>query len=84
LFTFVTFVSSGVEAILVFRFAKPPMSYFTAAAGAASLVALVLFVSGEHLGLGFGGMERMVVYPVLLGAIGFGGYLLSASDTGLR
>ena len=84
LFSLLTFVSIGVQGILVFRVVKPPMSYFSAAAGVATLVALVLFVSGTFLGLGLGGMERMIVYPVLLGGIGFGGYLLSASDTDFR
>jgi len=46
------------------------------------LLALVLFASGTFLGLGKGGMERMIAYPALLWAIGFGGHLISySSDT---
>jgi hypothetical protein len=41
------------------------------------LVATVLYGSHVYLGLGAGGMERMVVYPVLLWSIGFGGYLMA-------
>ena len=84
LFSLVTFVAIGIQALLVFRVARPPMSYFSMAAGVAALVALALFVSGTYLGLGLGGMERMIVYPVLLGGIAFGGYLLSAGDTEIR
>jgi len=45
--------------------------------GAMSLVALVLFASGIYLGLGKGGMERMIAYPALLWMVGFGGHLMS-------
>ena len=31
------------------------------------------------LGLGKGGMERMIAYPALLWAVGFGGYLIGYS-----
>jgi hypothetical protein len=53
------------------------MSYFSLGAGVMTLVATVLYVNGIYLGLGPGGMERMVVYPVLLWSIGFGGYLMA-------
>jgi hypothetical protein len=28
-------------------------------------------------GIGFGGMERLVAYPIILWALGLGGFLLS-------
>ena len=80
-FSALTFVSIGAQAILVSRVAKPPMSYFSAAAGVITLAATVLFLSGEYFGLAAGGMERMIVYPVLLGGIGFAGYLMGFSIT---
>ncbi len=51
--------------------------------GAATLTATVLFVTTRdygYLGLGVGGMERMMAYPTLLWIIGLGGYLLGASS----
>ena len=51
--------------------------------GAATLTAAVLFVTTQdygYLGLGVGGMERMMAYPTLLWVIGFGGYLLGISS----
>jgi len=45
--------------------------------GTMSLVALVLFSSGIYLGLGKGGMERMIAYPALLWMVGFSGHLMS-------
>jgi hypothetical protein len=40
------------------------------------LGALVFFMAGVDLGLGVGGMERMIVYPILMWGAGFGGYLM--------
>ena len=48
--------------------------------GITALVALVLFVTGNFLTLGRGGMERMIAYPEVLWAIGFGGYLIGSED----
>lgn len=76
LFSLVSFLFAGLSAVLLARFQKRPMSYFSVVVGVVSLVALVLYIPGENLGLGVGGMERMVVYPVLLWAIGFGGHLM--------
>jgi len=59
---------------------KPPLSYISVILGAISLVALVLMVSGNDLGVGIGGMERMIAYPALLWMVGFGGHLIGNSD----
>ncbi len=77
LFSLLTFLSIGGFAVLAYRAARPPMSYFSLVAGVMTLVAVVLFSSGTYLGLGAGGMERMIVYPVLLWSIGLGGYLMA-------
>ena len=34
------------------------------------------YVPGIYLGLGKGGMERLIVYPNLLWALGFGGWII--------
>jgi len=47
--------------------------------GLFSLTALFLLVFTRDygwLGLGAGGMERMIAYPMCLWMIGFGGYLI--------
>ena len=46
--------------------------------GGLTLGSLALFVLGIHLGLGPGGMEKMIVYPVILWGAGFGGYLMAS------
>ena len=75
----ITFLFGGLSAIISYKIQKPPFSYFSIMFGALSLVALVLFGSGTYLGLGKGGMERMIAYPTLLWAVGFGGHLMSHS-----
>ena len=75
----ITFLFGGLSAIMSYKLQKPPLSYFSVMLGALSLVALVLFGSGTYLGLGKGGMERMIAYPTLLWGVGFGGYLIGYS-----
>ena len=82
IFSLITFLFGGLSAIISYRLQKPPLSYLSVLLGTLSLLALVLFGSGVYLGLGKGGMERMIAYPTLLWAVGFGGYLIaSSSDT---
>jgi hypothetical membrane protein len=83
-FSAFAFVSAGIQALLVFRVAKAPYSYFSMVTGIVTIVATVLYATDTYLGLGQGGMERMVVYPVLIGGIAFGGYLMAFGDAYLR
>ncbi|MCW4002136.1 MAG: DUF998 domain-containing protein [Candidatus Bathyarchaeota archaeon] len=80
IFSLITFLFGGLSAILSYRLQKPPLSYLSVILGVFSLLSLVLFGSGVYLGLGKGGMERMIAYPALLWAVGFGGYLISCSS----
>lgn len=73
----ITFIFAGVTAIAAYRFTSKPISFISIIMGIASLVALGLFASENYLGLGHGGMERMIVYPVLLWALVFGGYIIT-------
>jgi hypothetical membrane protein len=82
-FSAFTFVSAGIQALLVYKVAKPPYSYFSALTGMVTLAATILYGTDTYLGLGRGGMERMVVYPVLLGGIAFGGYLMALADASM-
>jgi hypothetical membrane protein len=78
-FSLITFLFGGMLVIVSYKFQKPPLSYVSVVLGFVSLVALVLFASGTNLGLGKGGMERLIAYPVLLGAVSFGGHLIGDS-----
>lgn len=75
----ITFVFGGLSAIMSYKLQKPPLSCLSVLLGTLSLTALALFISGIYLGLGRGGMERMIVYPTLLWAVGFGSHLMSYS-----
>jgi hypothetical membrane protein len=79
-FSFITFLFAGLSAIMSYKLQKSPFSYFSVILGVVVLLALGLFASGTFLGLGKGGMERMIAYPALLWAIGFGGHLISYSS----
>jgi len=45
---------------------------------------LALFGGEVYLGLGVGGMERMILYPAMLWAIGFGAYLSAEENRASR
>jgi hypothetical membrane protein len=80
IFSLITFLFAGITTTLAYKLTKPPLSYLSVILGALTILALVLFGSGTYLGLGKGGMERMIAYPALLWATGFGGYLIGHSD----
>ncbi len=70
------FGGGAMAAILSYRIAGRRLGRIGALLGAISLVALALFVSGLHLGLGGGGMERMILYPTLLWTLSMGAVLM--------
>lgn len=80
IFSLIVFLFAGLTAIVTAGFQRKPLSYFSVALGVLTLAALVLYIGGEYLGLGAGGMERMVVYPVLIWSLGFGGHMMAKDD----
>jgi hypothetical membrane protein len=81
LVSLVTFVGSAV-ALLLLALAMSRdtrwqgMRAYTFLSGVVTLVALVLFASGRYLGLGPGGMERLLIAPILLWGIVVGVHLV--------
>jgi len=73
----IAFLFSGLSAICSYRLLKMPFSAISIILGLMDLVALSLFAGGVYLGLGVGGMERMIVYPILVWGTGFGGHLIT-------
>ena len=89
------FVFGGLSAIVSFRVLKMPLSAMSVILGLMSLGALALFAGGLlttgifesieaqdsvfFLGIGPGGMERMIVYPALIWLAGFSGHLIALS-----
>jgi len=76
----IAFILGGVSALFTYRLTRSPFRYFSVLLGAVALASLVFFVSGHDLGLGVGGMERMIVYPMTLWLIMLGGYLMATDD----
>jgi hypothetical membrane protein len=73
------FVIGGISAVAAYKYTKLPFKIISVILGAATLTATVLFFTTRnygYLGLGVGGMERMMTYPTLLWIISLGGYLL--------
>ncbi len=77
----ITFLFISFAAITAYKIERAPLSYFSVLLGIFSLVATGLFTGGVYLGLGEGGMERMIVYPVLLWSVAFSGQLIAEGES---
>jgi hypothetical membrane protein len=82
LFALTAFVFFNIQAIATSRFATLPLAAIGLVAGVVGLVFVAIMVIGDSgntavFGLiGHGGAERMIVYPVMLWLLAFGGYLM--------
>jgi len=76
----IVFLFAGLSTIYSYKLMKLPFSIINVLLGVMSLVALVLFAINLYLGLGAGGMEHMIVYPILIWTIGFGGFLIASPN----
>jgi len=70
------FLFGNLAAVYSYKMVRPPLSQLFIVLGMMGLSALALFGAEIYLGLGVGGMERMILYPTMLWAVGFGAYLL--------
>lgn len=88
LFALLTFFTGGITVVLSSRVVSRPFSFLCGLFGGISLLVLItVFFYGLVIGgpsslefLGSGGIERWVVYPLILWVPAFGGYLLAAPD----
>jgi hypothetical membrane protein len=76
----IAFLFGGLSSIESYKLVKRPFSIIAVILGLMALGALVLYGAQIYLGLGVGGMERMIVYPILLWGAGIGGYLLANQE----
>ncbi len=78
IFSFIVFFFGGIAAVYYSAREKNVIKYPSAVLGIIGLIALGLFTSDIYLGIGPGGMERMIVYPLLLWGVLLSGRLLAA------
>ena len=87
LFALAAFLFFNIQAIASSRIAEGPMRVVSVLAGVVGLVFVVVMVIGDAgtvavFGpIGHGGAERMIVYPVMLWLLAFGGYLMGRSPS---
>jgi len=85
IFALVLWVSAALAAFMSYKFEKSPLSYVSVVLGAVIVVAVFFFsLTDVHFGLGLGGLQRMINYPILLWLIGFGAYLIGDSNDRAR
>lgn len=93
----VAFFFAALSAIVSAKATKKPLSHISVVLGLLTLIALALYSLGIvtsgaltssealdssfYLGLGPGGMERIVVYPALMWLAAFGGHLVTKQET---
>jgi hypothetical membrane protein len=86
LFALAAFVAFNLEALATAVVVRGPMRWLSVLAGGLGLAFVVLMVIGDAGNpavfgpIGHGGAERMIVYPVMLWMLAFGGWLLAAGD----
>lgn len=82
LFAQLTFISGGVAAVLSYRSLRAPFRYIAPALGAVTLVNLVAYIIFQDdwfvAGLGLGGLERWIAYPIVMWLVATGGYLMAS------
>lgn len=76
-FALLAFGFGNMAAIYSFKVTRAPFSYISLSLGVVGLSALFMTIAGIDLGLGAGGIERMIFYPGVLWAISYGAYLLA-------
>lgn len=74
------FLFGNLAAVYSSKMVPPPTSYLFAFLGLLGLSALVLLGVEMDLGLGLGGIERMIFYPAMFWVVAFGTYLLTKED----
>lgn len=83
LFAFTAFLAGGIAVVLSARLTAAPFRYLWTVLGAIALGATVFGLDAFRswwpmVELGEGGLERWIVYPVVLWLVAFGSYLMAA------
>ena len=79
---FLAFFMGGLGAVFSYRLVGWPLGLLSAALGLISLTALVLTGAGSDLGMGKGGIERLILYPSISWVLGLGAVLAAQKGEG--
>jgi len=78
----IAFVFSALTTIAAFKVTSAPFRFMSLGVGLLSLIALIVSFLGDSSpiakSIGIGGIERWVVFPMILWLVFFGGYLLAS------
>ncbi len=80
IFAFLAFFFGNLGLIAMGRHLSQPLSSISYAFGAIGLTAMFLYGMEWYLGLGPGGMERMICYPIFGWMMAFGGAAMVSRD----
>ena len=81
----ITFLFTGLSATVSYKISKFPMSFFSLILGLVTLCTLVIYSSAiffgfGYLGLGQGGLERVMAYAAIIWVIGIGAHFLGRTS----
>lgn len=80
IFAALAFGMGCLAALVSSRAVKGPLSIVFATLGIIGIVALILQGTKTFMGLGVGGMERMIYYPSVFWILAYGVYLMSMEE----
>jgi hypothetical membrane protein len=86
IFAFIAFVFANIIPIGISTILPKPLKILSIATGILGMIFLIIFMISDinilNLDslIGYGGWERMIVYPVLLWLVAFGGYCMASSS----
>jgi hypothetical membrane protein len=88
LFAMAAFIGGGVAAVTAARVVHGPFRAVSVLLGAVALGMLASYMllgsAGPFASLGLGGVERWIVYPIVLWLVAFGGHLTGRAEAGVR
>ncbi len=76
----VVFLFGSIASYAVFAKERKGITAAFAVLGTIGLIALILYGMSIYMGLGKGGMERMIAYPDLLWILGYGAFLCAKGE----
>lgn len=77
LVSLMAFLFGNLAVLVSSRMVPAPLSYVFVILGLIGLSALALLGGSTYLGLGVGGMERMIFYPAMFWVLSYGAYLMA-------